>query len=120
MKEIETLAAQTGVPEFFVQVNISGESQKNGCEIADVPAILEKIRSTGIEPRFSGFMGMAAPLGTVGEDAVARQFASLRILRDEQAPGKKLSMGMSEDFEIAIREGSNLVRIGSAIFGSRT
>ncbi len=52
-------------------------------------------------------------------ELVRPYFVRLRALRDEVLPGGGLSMGMSHDFEVAIEEGATLVRIGSAIFGSR-
>ena len=62
---------------------------------------------------------------TDNEDSIRKAFSMLRTLRDGISaetglPLKELSMGMSGDYEIAVREGATLLRIGSAIFGNRT
>jgi pyridoxal phosphate enzyme (YggS family) len=106
--------------EVLVQVNISGEASKSGVVPADAVPLAEAVASL---PRlaFSGFMGIAAPVGDV--NAQRAQFAVLRRCRDEAlARGLRapmLSMGMSADLESAIAEGSTQVRLGTAIFGSR-
>ena len=106
----------------LIQVNLAGESQKRGVAPADVPALLDHV-ATLAHVRCLGLMlipPQAAP-------AVTRPlFAALRALRDQQAAIvrprvdlRELSMGMSDDFEVAIAEGATLVRVGTAIFGSR-
>lgn len=120
IKELEIMAVQSQVPEFFIQVNISNEAQKSGCEAAELASLLVCVQKLDLEKQFLGLMGMAAPLEKAGEATVRAQFRSLKNLRDQLCPGKALNMGMSDDFKIAIEEGTHLVRIGSAIFGERS
>lgn len=115
--------------DLLVQVNVSGEASKSGCEPADVSALVDVIRDTP-QVRCAGFMTMA-PFGSTPEEA-RPSFAGLRRIRDAEqdrlaavdaaaaASLTHLSMGMSGDAEVAIEEGATLVRIGTAIFGSRT
>ena len=106
--------------EVCVQVNISGESTKGGVAPGDALQLCREV--SGLPRlRLRGLMGMAEPTAQV---AVQRaQFARLRAVYDEaRAAGialDTLSMGMSDDFEAAIAEGSTMVRIGTAIFGER-
>lgn len=118
-KELEILARQTRIPHFYIQVNISHEPQKGGVEPADVERFMTIVPQLQLEKYFVGFMGVAAPLEEAGAASVTKSFASLRTLRDRLAPGKKLNMGMSSDYEIALAEGSNLLRVGTLIFGER-
>ena len=104
----------------LLEVNVSGESNKHGFAPAELEGVLPTLATLEwVEVR--GLMCMAALDG--GADEAARNFASLRELRDRLQPEcpanvtlKELSMGMSGDFEIAIREGATIVRIGSALF----
>jgi len=106
--------------EVCVQVNISGEATKGG--VAPDEA-LQLCREVSALPRLRlrGLMGMAEPTTDAALQRV--QFARLRAVFDEaRAAGlalDTLSMGMSDDFEGAIEEGSTMVRIGTAIFGER-
>jgi pyridoxal phosphate enzyme (YggS family) len=103
-----------------VQVNISGEATKGGVAPGEALALAREVAAVpGL--RLRGLMGMASPTRDVAEQR--RQFALLRRARDEIAaagiPLDTLSMGMSDDFEAALAEGANMVRIGTAIFGER-
>ncbi len=106
----------------LLEVNISGEPQKNGVAPEDALVLAEKFAGLpGLDLR--GMMGMAS----FGDDerGQRRSFALLRDLNAEAAAATGLelpilSMGMSGDFEAAIAEGSTLVRIGTAIFGPRS
>jgi pyridoxal phosphate enzyme (YggS family) len=103
-----------------VQVNVLGEATKGGVSPAEAPALLNAVASL---PRIAlrGLMCML-PEG-VDPETQRRGFAALRqLLESANAGGARLdtlSMGMSSDFEAAIREGATIVRIGSAIFGPR-
>jgi pyridoxal phosphate enzyme (YggS family) len=95
----------------FVQVNIGEEEQKGGCAIADLPQFLEQVRTLGLP-----VVGlMAVPPADVEPSPY---FALLAKLARE-AGLDQLSMGMSGDFETAVRIGATHVRIGSALFGAR-
>lgn len=105
-------AAERGRPaRILVEVNVGGEASKAGVAPGALPALLERL----CDPRLSveGLMTVPAP----GTDP-RPQFARLRVLRDA-AQLRELSMGMSDDFEIAIEEGATMVRVGRAIFGER-
>ncbi|SMQ70235.1 hypothetical protein SAMN05444673_1910 [Bacillus sp. OV166] len=105
----------------LVQVNVSGEESKHGLTPEDAIVFIESLRKF---ERISveGLMTMA-PL-TDDEDQIRECFRKLRELRDQvqalnldYAPCTELSMGMSNDYVIAIEEGSTMVRIGTALVG---
>jgi len=105
---------------ILLEVNVSGETAKHGFEPDAVEPFLETLsRYRHVEVR--GLMCMASFSG--GLEAAGREFAALRGLRDrlrancpEGIAFNDLSMGMSGDFEVAIREGATIVRIGSALY----
>ena len=97
--------------DVFVEVNVGGEAGKAGISPADLAALVAMIKEKP-ELRLRGLMGIPPPGDT------RPHFAALRGLAEREALNE-LSMGMSDDFEIAIEEGATLVRVGSAIFGSR-
>ena len=98
-------------PDCFIQVNIGEEPQKGGCALSDVAALLTEARRVDLP-----VVGlMCVPPANV---EAAPYFALLsKIARDQGLAG--LSMGMSGDFETAVRLGATHVRIGSALFGAR-
>jgi pyridoxal phosphate enzyme (YggS family) len=107
--------------EVCVQVNISGERTKGGAAPGEALALCRAVAAFP-RLRLRGLMGMAEP---TPDTALQRsQFGRLRALYEQaRAAGLEmdtLSMGMSDDFESAIAEGSTLVRIGTAIFGERS
>ena len=98
----------------LMQVNVSGEATKSGVSPAEVPALVDAVRHLP-HLRLLGFMTMA-PLAADPEEA-RPHFRQLRHLRDAIDPAMtELSMGMSDDFEVAIEEGATMVRIGRALF----
>ncbi|MBL0027644.1 MAG: YggS family pyridoxal phosphate-dependent enzyme [Rhodanobacteraceae bacterium] len=105
---------------LLVQVNIDAEAGKSGCAPAMVDALADAIAA---QPRLRlrGLMAIPKP----AEDPTQRRatFRRMRVLFDalkqRHADIDTLSMGMSDDFTLAIAEGANLVRIGSALFGPR-
>ena len=107
--------------DVFVQVNTSGEEQKSGVAPADALSLLTELQHRH-SLRVQGLMTVA--LFSAETEQVRECFRVLRSLRDEArerdlvGPGE-LSMGMSGDLETAIEEGSTVVRVGQAIFGSR-
>ncbi len=108
----------------LIEVNISTEEQKHGVAPADAEALAIKINGDCPDLLLSGLMGMAS--FEANAEKTRPQFRELRQLRDrirERHPELKsfreLSMGMSNDFEVAIEEGATIVRIGSALFGER-
>ena len=123
IRTIERLAAQEDiVQDVLLQVNISGEETKQGFDPEQVEdALLQCCECPHVRVR--GFMTMAPHY----EDPEKARpvFSQLRELRDKLifhgiAPDlSELSMGMTNDFEVAIEEGATMIRIGSAIFGDR-
>jgi pyridoxal phosphate enzyme (YggS family) len=117
---LEKEAARRGEPvSVLLQVNIAREPQKAGCAPEAAPQLMERlVRSPWLQP--SGLMTMA-PLVADAEEARS-VFSGLRALRDalqREHPAVDLgtlSMGMSDDFRVAIEEGATSVRIGRAIF----
>ena len=115
------LQAEGRALDVLVQVKTSDEPSKFGLEPAELPVFLKQLASLDTL-RVKGLMTLA--VNSPDAQAVRACFRSLREWRDrlrnegfEQV--QRLSMGMSGDFELAIEEGSNEVRIGSAIFGRR-
>ncbi len=112
----------TGSPQpVLLQVNCSRESQKGGVEPDGLAALLEATdRCERLEVR--GLMTMAAYDADEAEQR--RTFRLLRELRDRNAgPGRmleELSMGMSDDYGVAVEEGATIIRLGSALLGART
>ena len=106
----------------FIQVNISGEPSKFGCQPEETPILVQAI-SGRPQLKLTGLMALA-PFSENPEDA-RPHFRRLRQLRDDLVESgvlqpAALSMGMSNDFEVAIEEGATIVRIGTALFGRRT
>lgn len=101
--------------EVLLQVNIGREAQKSGVEPEDVADLAKRIAALP-SLHLSGLMAIP-PLGEA--DEMRPYFRELRALRDELGL-QQLSMGMTDDFEVAIEEGATIIRVGRAIFGSRT
>ncbi len=124
-QEIDRRAAQHGkVMEILIQVNTAKEESKSGVSTEDAEDLLMGILENCPNIRVCGLMCMA-PVAEDPED-VRPFFKEARELYDkfskiehERSSFRWLSMGMSHDFETALREGSNMVRVGSAIFGER-
>lgn len=104
---------RVGVLPCFIQVNISDEPQKHGFDVNDVEPFLEAIKGYQ-HIDVIGLMGMASD--TEDEKKIRQQFQTLRDLRDtlqEKYPKlKELSMGMSQDYQIALEEGATVLRLG--------
>lgn len=113
--------AGRGPLNVLIQVNIDDESSKSGCR---PDAMTELAAAIAAQPalRLRGLMAIPAPHADLAlrRAAFARMRMLFEALRREHATVDTLSMGMSEDFELAIAEGATLVRIGSALFGART
>lgn len=105
--------------EVLLQINLAGEQSKSGCPPEQLSALLdlacscEGLRVIGL---------MAIPPATKRPEDARPYFRQLRMLREAHGGAERLpelSMGMSQDFAIAIEEGATIVRVGSAIFGPR-
>jgi hypothetical protein len=104
----------------LAQVNCSAEPQKGGVEPDGLPRLLDALRELpGLTVR--GLMTMAAI--DASERDLRRSFGLLRTLREAGRTAghelPELSMGMSDDYEIAVEEGATMVRLGTALFGAR-
>ncbi len=103
------------VLRVLIEVNLGGEATKSGIGPAELPELLASLRDHS-SLAVQGLMTIPPP----GPPESARLFfRRLRELRDELGLGE-LSMGMTEDFEVAIEEGATMVRVGRAIFGERS
>ena len=98
-------------PKLFIQVNIGKEEQKAGVDISNLDELLLVCREYKLP--VSGLMCIPP-----SHEDPSKHFASLRSLA-KKGNLKELSMGMSNDFETAIRYGATFIRVGSAIFGQR-
>ncbi len=105
---------------MLVQVNVSGEASKSGVAPSDVAALSRAVSQL---PRLRLRGLMAIPEPTTDKEVQHARFRAVRELFDqlnEQGFGlDTLSMGMSQDLEVAVAEGATMVRIGTAIFGER-
>lgn len=104
-----------------LQVNVSNETSKSGCTLAELPALAAAVHAL---PRLHlrGLMAIPEPVSAGGD--VDQPFRQLRdafdALRTDGLSLDALSMGMSDDFERAITHGATHIRVGSALFGPRT
>ncbi|MBS1605639.1 MAG: YggS family pyridoxal phosphate-dependent enzyme [Bacteroidetes bacterium] len=127
LKEINKQAAKAGrIADVLLQVHIAEEETKFGLDAAELDEVLTAVRSdpaAWANVRIRGLMGMAS----FSEDrgAVRAEFHTLKQLFDAHftaltGPASNiLSMGMSGDYQLAVAEGSTMVRIGSLLFGKR-
>ena len=104
----------------LIEVNISGDNAKHGFAPDEIETALRQIAALS-NLKIVGLMGMASLEG--GRDQAQQDFAALRQLRDrlqancpDEISLEQLSMGMSHDFDLAIREGATMVRVGSSLF----
>jgi pyridoxal phosphate enzyme (YggS family) len=124
LRKVDAAAAEAGsAPELLIQVDLAGEASKFGAAPADVQRIFDAAGRLEAA-RVVGLM-LIPPLTDVPENA-RPWFRRVRDLREEWVQAgvpasmlRELSMGMSGDFEVAIQEGATMVRVGTAIFGSR-
>jgi hypothetical protein len=109
----EEIAKRAPGAAVLVQVNVSGEPQKHGAEEHDVPALVDALTSLGLDVR--GLMAV----GPTGPPEAARSgFRTVSALADRLSLPVR-SMGMTDDLEVAVQEGTNMLRIGRGLFGPR-
>jgi len=120
---LEALLAAAGrVLPVFLEVNVGAEAQKSGVAAADAPALAAHL--LGSCPHLALRGVMTVPPYDPDPERSRPHFAELRRLAGGLAarlgvPALELSMGMSEDFEVAVEEGATLVRLGRVLFGER-
>lgn len=126
VNHLDRAAAEAGKTlAVLLQINAGDDPAKFGADLADAPRLLEAALGKK-NLRVDGFMTIA-PLGTTLPETTAhavRTFTNLRVLRDDLAqrfgvPLRELSMGMSGDLTAAVAAGSTIVRVGTALFGTR-
>jgi pyridoxal phosphate enzyme (YggS family) len=121
-RDINRIAGELGLhPRVLIEINLATESTKHGFSATQIREQLEALYA--LDRLYIQGVMCIPPFDPVPEKT-RPYFAKLRELRDELeklggAPLPQLSMGMSHDFETAIEEGATIVRVGSAIFGSR-
>ena len=121
-RDINRIAGELGLhPRVLIEINLATESTKHGFSATQIREQLEALYA--LDRLYIQGVMCIPPFDPVPEKT-RPYFAKLRELRDDLeklggAPLPQLSMGMSHDFETAIEEGSTIVRVGSAIFGSR-
>jgi len=122
-RDVDRIAAEAGAfPKVLLEVNVAGESTKFGFRPAKLREQIEELLALE-RLQIEGLMTIA-PLAPAAE-ASRPHFVALRELRDAlqtefRVPLPRLSMGMSGDYVIGIEEGATLVRVGTAIFGTRS
>ena len=110
------------VVDVFVQVNTSGEESKFGCEPKEALPLIEQI---GQLPNLRVIGLMTIGSFSTDENTIRKEFRLLRSIFEEskqkfpELPLTELSMGMTNDYMIAVEEGATILRIGTAIFGER-
>jgi len=120
ISEIDKIAKKVGkIQNVLLEVNVSGEESKGGVKLEDVREIIVKSQEFS-NVRIIGLMTMAP---YIEPEETRKYFRFLREARDylnKEFPNVvELSMGMSNDYTVAIEEGSTILRIGTAIFGER-
>jgi pyridoxal phosphate enzyme (YggS family) len=111
-----------GAQPVLIEVNIAGEDTKFGVQPRDVEALAQYLAQLG-SVRLQGLMAMTPY--QAGADEARRYFGEVRELASRlgrnlpEGAMATLSMGMTQDFEIAVEQGATLVRVGTAIFGER-
>ena len=112
-EEIARCTSPRPRPPVLVQVNVSDEPNKHGCRFDEAPALVESLTEIGLP-----VVGLMA-VGPTGPPEQARDgFRRLAQLADKLGLPER-SMGMTDDLEVAVQEGTTMVRIGRALFGSR-
>ena len=109
----EAIARRAPGACVLVEVNISGESTKHGCALAEVPALVDDLRTLGLS--VSGLMA----IGPSGPPKLARPGFRAVVELARQLALPEVSIGMTEDLEVAVEEGATMVRIGRGLFGPR-
>ena len=124
LRKVDAAAADAGVrPRVLIQVDLAHEETKSGADEADLAGLIQ----AALQARAVDLRGlMIIPPVPVDPEQSRPWFRRLRELRDSLVAGgvpnanlSELSMGMSHDFEVAIAEGATMVRVGTAIFGTR-
>ena len=120
LEEINNQANKTSrTINFLLQVHISGEETKFGLNETELVQLVKEMSQNKLQHvKFKGLMGMASFIENM--EQVRSEDKSLKKMFDQLSSGKEiLSMGMTADYRVAVEEGSNMVRIGTMLFGER-
>jgi len=109
----EEIARRAPGASVLVQVNVSGEPQKGGCAPADTPGLVDRLRTLGLDVQ-----GLMA-IGPTGPPEAAREPFRALAAQARTLDLDHLSMGMTEDLEVAVQEGATMIRVGRGLFGPR-
>ena len=109
----DSVSAASPGAEVFVEVNVTGQAGRHGCAPAEVDDLVAHVRSLPLQLRGLMTVGPAA----VGEGS--RECFGWRSARARDLGLRELSMGMSDDFELAVAEGATTLRLGRVLFGPR-
>jgi pyridoxal phosphate enzyme (YggS family) len=109
----EEIAKRWPGAAVLVQVNTTGEPQKQGCAPEDAPALVDGVRRLGLDAQ--GLM----TIGPAGPAEGAREAFAVLAATGRSLHLRQLSMGMTDDLEVAVQEGATMVRVGRALFGPR-
>ncbi len=117
-RRLERICDEEGRDDLpvFVQVDLAGETTKSGVAESELPQLAGYLQNCK-HLQFKGLMIL--PPFFDDPEMTRPYFQRLRAIRDRILPGGELSMGMTNDFEVAIEEGATVVRVGTAIFGMR-
>ena len=124
-EEIDKRAKEHGITaDVLIEVNAAGEESKFGTDLEGAKQLIEEVRAKCKNVRIKGLMTIAPFVDD--PELVRPYFRELKSLfdsysgiKDDHMDMEYLSMGMSGDYEVAIEEGANMVRVGTAIFGAR-
>ncbi len=112
LEVVQELAKRTPGASLLIQVNTTAEPQKGGCPPGEVETLCAAAVDAGLAVQ--GLM----TVGPTGDDSPAPAFRALRLLVDQLGLAV-CSMGMTDDLELAVAEGSTMIRVGTALFGPR-
>ncbi|MEI7624152.1 MAG: YggS family pyridoxal phosphate-dependent enzyme, partial [Actinomycetes bacterium] len=110
---LEEIARRAPGARVMIQLKLSEEPQKGGASFADGPMLAERAQKMGLD--VVGLMGVGA-VGAPADSSAA--FAQLVALADQLGVAER-SIGMTDDLELAVAEGSTLLRVGTGLFGAR-
>lgn len=113
LSHAQKFSHQELIPSFFIQVNISGEKQKGGVDTESLNTFFDQLPKT-IQAKVIGLSGMG--MGSFDLTQKQAEFRLLKKLRNKINPDWLISAGTSCDYQIALAEGIDIVRIGSALF----
>ncbi len=117
VERAQALGSRVPGADVFVQVVLHETRERSGCTPDELPMVLQEASLAGL--RICGLMGVAPDSAVYGFDATERAFAQIKRLADTHGLGS-LSIGMSDDYAVALAHGATHLRLGSLLFGQRS